>query len=159
MISEKLLDAYKHGYVQLTDELEGLTDEQCNFKPSSDSWSIKEIVIHVTDAELVHIHRMKAVISEDNPLLTAFDQDAWSKQLQYSALNHHTYLSLFKVLRESFVPVLQNLNLEQFNRVGTHNTAGPLTLEQILVHTIEHVTDHIQQIKRVKAVMSNSEDL
>ena len=65
---KKLIEQYKQGYSKILKELEELTEEQLLFKPSENSWSIREIIIHISDAELVHIHRMKAVLSEDNPI-------------------------------------------------------------------------------------------
>lgn len=89
---EHLIEQYQEGYSKLFQELEGLTEEQVLFKPSPKSWSIREIVIHVSDTELVHIHRMKAVLSEENPVLTAFNQDLWTDRLHSQQTDHQIYL-------------------------------------------------------------------
>ncbi len=148
---EQLIEQYNQGYSKILKELQGLTEEQLLFKPSERSWSIREIIIHVSDAELVHIHRMKAVLSEDNPVLTAFDQDLWTNHLHSQQIDHQLYLQLFKSMRESFLPILQNLTKQDYLRIGTHNQAGPLTFKEIFEHSIEHVDTHIGQIIRVKS--------
>lgn len=147
---EHLIEQYKQGYAKVLKELEGLTEEQLLFKPSEKSWSIREIIIHVSDAELVHIHRMKAVLSEDNPLLTAFDQDLWTTRLNSLLIDHQLYLQLFKSMRESFLPILHQLTEQDYLRIGTHNQAGQLTFKEIFEHSIEHIDTHIGQIRRVK---------
>ena len=147
---EQLVEQYKQGYAKILKELEGLTEEQLLFKPSEKSWSIREIIIHVSDAELVHIHRMKAVLSEDNPILTAFDQDLWTTRLNSQHVDHQLYLQLFKSMRESFLPILHHLTEQDYLRIGTHNQAGQLTFKEILEHSIEHVDTHIRQIRRIK---------
>lgn len=147
----ELIEQFKRGYSQILMELEGLTEEQLNFKPSEKSWSIKEIIVHIADAELVHIHRMKAVLSEDNPVMTAFDQDLWATSLNYQKIDHQLYLQLFQTLRNSFLPILHNLTEQDYSRIGTHNEAGQLTFKDILEHSIEHIDTHIGQIRRVKA--------
>ncbi|WP_342045786.1 DinB family protein [Bacillus sp. OTU530] len=147
---EQLVEQYKQGYPKILKELEGLTEEQLLFKPSEKSWSIREIIIHVSDAELVHIHRMKAVLSEDNPILTAFDQDLWTTRLNSQHVDHQLYLQLFKSMRESFLPILHHLTEQDYLRIGTHNQAGQLTFKEILEHSIEHVDTHIRQIRRIK---------
>ena len=147
---EQLVEQYKQGYPKILKELEGLTEEQLLFKPSEKSWSIREIIIHVSDAELVHIHRMKAVLSEDNPILTAFDQDLWTTRLNSQQVDHQLYLQLFKSMRESFLPILHHLTEQDYLRIGTHNQAGQLTFKEILEHSIEHVDTHIRQIRRIK---------
>ncbi|MFP3126466.1 DinB family protein [Ectobacillus funiculus] len=152
---EQLVEQYKQGYPKILKELEGLTEEQLLFKPSEKSWSIREIIIHVSDAELVHIHRMKAVLSEDNPILTAFDQDLWTTRLNSQHVDHQLYLQLFKSMRESFLPILHHLTEQDYLRIGTHNQAGQLTFKEILEHSIEHVDTHIRQIRRIKNFFDN----
>ena len=147
---EQLIEQYKQGYSKLLKEVDGLSEELLLFKPSENSWSIREIIIHVSDAELVHIHRMKAVLAEENPILTAFDQDLWTDRLHSQQIDHQLYLQLFKSMRESFLPILQQLTEQDYLRIGTHNVAGPLTFKEILEHAIEHVEGHIGQIRRVK---------
>ena len=147
---EQLIEQYKQGYSKICKEIEGLTEEQLLFKPSERSWSIKEIIIHVADSELVLIHRMKAVFSEDNPILTAFDQDLWTTRLNSQHIDHQLYLQLFKSLRESFLPILYHLTEQDYVRIGTHNQEGQLTFEEIFEHAIEHIDTHIEQIRRVK---------
>lgn len=147
---EQLIEQYKQGYSKILKELEGLTEEQLLFKPSEKSWSIREIIIHISDAELVHIHRMKAVLSEDNPVLTAFDQDLWTIRLNSQHIDHQLYLQLFKSMRESFLPILHHLTEKDYLRIGTHNQAGQLTFKEIFKHSIEHINTHIGQIRRVK---------
>lgn len=147
---EQLIEQYKQGYSKILKELEGLTEEQLLFKPSEKSWSIREIIIHVSDAELVHIHRMKAVLSEDNPVLTAFDQDLWTTRLNSQHIDHQLYLQLFKSMCESFLPILHHLTEQDYLRIGTHNQAGQLTFKEIVEHSIEHIDTHIGQIRRVK---------
>lgn len=147
---EHLIERYKQGYSSIIQEINGLTEEQLVVKPSRNSWSIREIIIHVTDAELVHIHRMKSILSENNPLLTAFDQDLWTTRLGTQHIDQTLYLDLFKSLRESFHPILLSLTEQDYLRIGTHNLAGTQTFKEVLEHTIDHVENHILQIKRVK---------
>ncbi len=147
-----LIDEYKESYNQMVTEIEGLTEEQFLYKPSENSWSIREIIIHVTDAELVHVHRMKSVLSENNPILTAFDQDAWTSKLQTQSLDHRLYLSLLKAIIDSFIPILNKLGEDDFLRVGTHNVEGEFTFKELLEHSIEHIQNHVEQIRKIKKV-------
>lgn len=149
-----LINEYKESYSKILTEMEGLTKEQILYKPSEKSWSIREIVIHVTDAELVHIHRMKSVLSENNPPLTAFDQDAWTSNLQTQALDHQLYLSLLDAMINSFIPILTKLGEDDFLRVGTHNIEGEFTFKELLEHSIEHIQNHAEQIRKIKKIFN-----
>ncbi|CAG7648194.1 DinB family protein [Paenibacillus allorhizosphaerae] len=147
---EALVQSYAEGYDRLVSAMEGLCEEQLVFKPTADKWSIKEVVIHLCDAELIAIERMKRVISEDNPSLLKFYPDAWASRLDYQALDMYTYLFLFRAMRASMTPILENLSDDAWQRTGVHNTAGEQTLQDIVQMFVQHVDRHIKQIERNK---------
>lgn len=150
---KELIHEYAQGYELLRASIDGLSEEQMRFRPAPGKWSIHEIIVHVADSEIVGIHRLKKVLAEDQPLLTAFDQDAWAAQLSYHELDAGQYLLLFKLLRESFLPVLSRLTEDDWQRVGIHSEAGPMTFGQLLQKYVDHIRDHLRQIERVKAAM------
>jgi hypothetical protein len=100
---------------------------------------------------------MKKVIAEENPLLMAFDQDAWTSKLGYSGLDHEYYLQLFDTIRSGMAVILQNLPTEAWARTGIHNVAGKITLQDIVESYIGHVNDHLRQIERNKAAFASGD--
>jgi hypothetical protein len=149
-----LVKSYLDGIAQVKEAVAGIGEPLLSFKPKDDAWSIKEIAIHLCDADLVAAYRMKKVIAEDNPLLMAFDQDAWTSRLGYSGLDHAFYLQLFGTIRSGMAEVLNNLPEEAWARTGIHNVAGKITLQDIVESYIGHVNDHVQQIERNKAAFA-----
>ncbi|WP_274363519.1 DinB family protein [Paenibacillus thermotolerans] len=145
-----LIDEYARGYEQLREAVEGLSEEELRFKPAPDQWSIHQIVIHVADAELVSTHRLKKVLTEEEPLLTSFNQNAWTDTLQYEHLDREQHLVLFKLLRSAMLPLLERLTPEQCERVGVYADAGRFTFKQLLEYRVEHIRGHLAQIERVK---------
>lgn len=148
---EQLIADYADGYVQLKKLAEGLSEEGLNYKPANGGWSIKEILLHICDSELVFVHRFKMVISEEAPPLTAFDQDDWSNRLHYASLDLNLHLELFGLLRESMLPILSRLQPEDWLRTGIHNTDGPVSLKELIGKAVRHLTQHAGQVQRVKA--------
>ncbi|WP_248925596.1 DinB family protein [Paenibacillus hamazuiensis] len=151
---EQLIANYSKGYDMLSEALVGVSQELLNFKPAPDKWSIKEIVIHVSDAEMVAIYRMKKVIAEENPLLFKFDPDAWAGRLHYLALDHEPYLQMFRSQRAMMTQILLALKPENWERTGVHNVAGKQTLRDIVQTFVGHVDRHIKQIERNKEAFS-----
>jgi hypothetical protein len=147
---EELIRHYGEGYTRLSAALEGVGEELLNFKPAPDKWSIREVVVHLCDAEINAIYRMKKVISEDNPLLFKFDPDAWAVRLNYEGMDLNLSLQLFQVLRLSMIPVLKQLKEEDWSRTGVHNVTGKLTLKDLVQQFSGHVDRHVQQIERNK---------
>ena len=147
---EQIIQEYANGSVVLQKSLENLTVEQLNWREHALGWSIKEIAIHVCDTEIVITHRLKQVISDDNPLLISFDQNAWVTRQNSGQLDLQLNLEIYRLLRESMVPIFNSLQTDDWARTGVHNEAGLLTLNDLIHKSIQHTQTHIKQIQRVK---------
>ncbi|MCP8969662.1 DinB family protein [Ectobacillus ponti] len=143
-----LVEEYKKGYVSLVETVAGLSPEILSFKPSETAWSVHEILIHLADAESIGIQRMKKILAEDNPLLTAYDQDAFASILSYKDQDYKLALEIIKLLRKSFAFVLEALPAEAWDRTGVHVERGKVTLEELLGGYVDHLKGHIAQIHR-----------
>ncbi|MDB5053101.1 MAG: hypothetical protein JWM44_1151 [Bacilli bacterium] len=142
---------YANGFNLIQQALNGLTEDQLNLREKVNGWSIKEIVIHLCDAEIVLTHRLKQVISEENPIMIGFDQDLWAKRQNYDLLDVTPHLEMLRYNRLSMVPILNSLAEEDWNRTGEHNQAGTLSLRDLAFKIVSHTQAHINQIERVKA--------
>src|SRR6266545_7076812 len=55
--------------------------------PAPGKWSVRQILAHLADCELVFGFRFRQTVAEDNPTLQPFDQDRWAAQYDgYDAL-------------------------------------------------------------------------
>lgn len=147
---EALIEEYGRGYAMLREAIEGLAEEELRFKPAPDKWSIHQILIHVTDSEILSTHRLKKVLAEEEPILISFDQNAWVNNLGYDLLDREQHLLLFQLLRSSIQTILDHLTTKQAERVGVYNDAGRFTFKQLLEFRVQHVRDHLSQIERVR---------
>ncbi|MFF2797513.1 DinB family protein [Lysinibacillus xylanilyticus] len=147
---EELIKEYALGYTMLREAIEGLSEEELRYKPAPDKWSIHQILIHVTDSEISSTSRLKKVLAEDEPILMSFDQDAWANNLGYDLLDREQHLLLFKFLRSSMLPILDQLTSEQSKRVGVYVDQARFTFKQLLEYRVQHIRDHLDQIERVK---------
>ena len=134
----------------LRESIRRSSEEEIRFNPENGKWSIHQIIIHITDSELVATHRMKKVLSEPEPLLPSPDQDAWASSLVYEQLDRDQYLLLFKMLRSSMLPVIRNLTTEQLERVAVYPDGARFTFKDLLGFRVDHIRGHLDQIERVK---------
>jgi len=147
---EKLIEEYSQDYALLREAVEGLSEEELRFQPAPDKWSIHQIVIHVTDSEILSTHRLRKVLAEEEPLLLSFDQEAWVNNLGYERLDLEQHLLLFQMLRASMLPLLENLTAEQLKRVGQYPDGARYMFKELLEFRVQYVRDHLAQIERVK---------
>ncbi|TQR19096.1 DinB family protein [Psychrobacillus vulpis] len=155
---EELIKEYGRGYRMLREAIEGLSEEELRYKPSPDKWSIHQILIHVADSEILSTQRLKKVLSEDEPLLMSFDQDAWANGLGYDRLDREHHLLLFQLLRASMLPMLEQLTNEQGERVGVYPDAERFTFKELLEYRVDHVRGHLAQIERVRNAYRKSHE-
>lgn len=154
---EALIEEYGRGYDMLREAINGLTEKELRFKPAPDKWSIHEILIHMTDSEILSTHRLKKVLAEEEPVLISFQQNAWVNNLGYDLVDREQSLLLFQLLRASMQTILDRLTSEQGERVGVYVDAGRFTFKQLLEYRVQHVRDHLAQIERVKAAYRESQ--
>lgn len=144
------IEEYSRGYKMLLEAIEGLTEEELRFKSAPGKWSIHQILIHVTDSEILSTHRMRKVLAEKEAFLYSFDQDSWVNELGYDQLDREEHLLLFQSLRNSMLPILNNLTAQQAEREGVYPDGARFTFKELLEYRVQHVRDHLAQIERVR---------
>ena len=71
----QLLEKYISAYPKIKDVGDKLTEEEINFIPSSNKWSIRQILHHLCDTEMMATTRVFRILTEENPPLQAYDQN------------------------------------------------------------------------------------
>lgn len=64
---KSLIEGHSQDYALLREAVNELSEEELRFKPAPDKWSIHQIVIHVTDSEVLSTHRLRKVLAEEEP--------------------------------------------------------------------------------------------
>ena len=145
-----LLERFRRGPEVLAVVLTGVFGEEEDFALAPGKWSIRQIVAHLADAELVGAHRLRAVVAEDNPTLTAFDQDAWTQNLDYTHRKPKQSLESFRRQRAENYDLLKNLPEAAFARTGNHTEMGKVTLLQLVEGYAEHAENHARQLQQMR---------
>ena len=145
-----LLERFRRGPELLAVVLTGVGVEEIDYVPASGSWTIRQVVAHVADSELVGAHRLRLVLAEDDPTLTAFDQDAWVRNLDYSRRKPKDSLEFFRRLRSENHALLAGLPESAFERAGHHTQDGRQTVRQLLEGYAEHAESHARQLQSIR---------
>ena len=145
-----LLERYRRGPEVLAVVLTGVFGEEEDFTPAPGKWSIRQIIAHLADAELVGAHRMRQVIAENNPTLVAFDQDAWAQNLDYARRKPKQSLETFRRVRAENYELLKDLPESAYERTGNHTENGPMTLRRLLEGFANHAESHARQLQQIR---------
>jgi hypothetical protein len=144
------LERFRRGPELLAMVLTGVYGDETDFALAPGKWSIRQVIAHLADSELVGAQRFRQVIAEDNPPLGAFDQDAWSRNLDYSRKQPKQSLESFRRVRAENYELLKSLPESAFERTGVHAERGSLTLRQLLEGYAEHAESHARQMQAIR---------
>jgi hypothetical protein len=117
-------------------------------------WSIRHVVQHLADSELVGGVRLRLILAQDRPPLTAYDQDLWAGGLRYQDVEVHDALGQFTVLRRANLRLWEGLTAEDLPRVGLHSERGEESLEHLRKLYAAHDLLHLRQIERIRAAIA-----
>jgi DinB superfamily len=145
------LERFRRGAEVLAIVLTGAAGEEVDYVTAPGKWSIRQVMAHLADAELVGAHRLRLVIAEENPTLTSFDQDAWTRNLDYGRRKPTQSLDTFRRLRAENYELLKELPESAFERKGSHTENGPITLRSLLQGYADHAESHARQLQEIRA--------
>lgn len=143
-----LVNKYLEDVKQYEEYLEKIPAHAWSFKPGPGKWSIQEIVIHVTDAEVNGFIRLRKALAEDGAAIVAYEQDQWATELNYAGMDKAHCLRLFRLLREMNHRLLLTLKEKDWKKRYMHPEAGAVTVEKWLETYVNHLTNHMKQIQR-----------
>jgi hypothetical protein len=141
MLAE-LIQQYAADAELLSRDIAGLTNADIDARPVPEQWTIRELVWHVVDSDIILGDRMRRIIAEDKPSLIGFDESLFTQRLFYQQRDLGPAVKLFEVNRMIMADILHRLQPSDFDRIGIHNEVGPLTLLQILEKTVAHLKHH-----------------
>jgi hypothetical protein len=146
-----LLERLRRGAELVAVSITGAAGSEVDYAPEPGKWSIRQIVAHLADAEIVATMRLRQILAEENPKLQAWDQDAWVKNLDYARRKPSQSLETFRRIRGENYDLLKDLPESAFERAGVHSERGPVTLLQLLQLTAEHAESHATQLRARRA--------
>ena len=132
--------------------LAGVPRKLLTWRPAPGKWSIHEIVCHMRDAERDgYLYRYRRLLAEDNPTFPDVDGDKLALERQYGRMNLREAVWDWRAARKEVLALLKKIRPEQWQRIGTHESLGPMSLEIILKRqALGNDEAHLGQIEHIK---------
>ncbi len=150
---KEFIENYRKGIGLLNYATSGLSTEDLLKTPGPGDWNTNQVVLHITDTELLFTERMKRVLTEKEPSLIKADESEWAKKFFYSEQSAGESAVLFDLNRKSTVFILDRLEDSEFEKIGIHSSRGPQTLRQIVELCSTHLDSHLKFIYEKRARM------
>ena len=144
----RLIDRYAEAPAHLRAAIESVPNEARKWRPGEGKWSAHEIVCHCGDAEIVAAQRLRYLLCENDPVVQAYDQDRWSRELQYHELPLEPSLDCVRAVHGHTTNLLRSLPEGFWGRTGRHSEGSVWDVDRWLAIYGEHVHKHAAQIER-----------
>lgn len=150
---QELIAKYAAGIDMMHGATAGLDAAQLDAYPVPGTWSIRQIVLHITDTELVDVDRMRRTIAEENPLLMGFNENCFIARLHNDRRDVALACDAYRTLRRSMTELLRLLSPDDFRRTAVHSERGKLTLADLVTHAIDHVEHHLKFLRHKRQLL------
>jgi len=134
----------------------GLSEAVLSTPETEGKWSMRQVVRHLADSEIVWGWRMRLVLAQDRPAITGYDQDLWSARLRYDKADVEQSLQEFAVLRRSHLGLLSAASEDDLRRVGVHSERGEESVGHMIKLYAGHDLLHLRQLDRIRAAVAGT---
>jgi hypothetical protein len=127
----------------------GVPAEELGVPEATGKWSVREVIQHLADSDLVWGWRLRIVLAQDRPPLTGYDQDAWAARLRYADVDIGDALADFDQVRRSNLRLLARVPEAERVRIGLHAERGEESVAHMIRMIAGHDVLHRRQIERI----------
>ncbi len=130
--------------------VKGLDDKRLDTPYRPGGWTVRQVVHHVPESHMNAFVRFKLALTEDNPTIKPYNEDAWAK-LQDVKGPIEPSLSLVDALHARWMMLLDTMVAKDFERPLVHPEIGDITLDRMLQLYAWHGPHHVAHITNLRA--------
>ena len=123
-ITDNLIQSWIQTLENLPKKLQVLTsklnDNQLDTPYRPEGWTIRQVVHHIGDSHTNAYMRFKLALTEDNPTIRPYDEQAWAELFDTKTAPISLSLMFIDILHTKLVYLLKGLDEVQLNRTFYH---------------------------------------
>jgi hypothetical protein len=128
--------------------VENLTEADFKKTYREGAWNIRQLVHHIADMQILHLHRFKVTLTEDNPQGTVVNINGWANTNDALNAPIEPSLMLFEGTHARLTYIARHLSEDQWQRSFHHSTRKiDISLKQAIYMSAWHVEHHYAHIK------------
>jgi uncharacterized damage-inducible protein DinB len=122
--------------------LRGLPETTANTRHAPYTWSVKQVVGHITDAEREFGHRAFRFSRNDPTPLPGFDENPYVANAPFEAASLDDLLDEFEHVRRANLSLFRRLPAEAWHRSGVASN-NPVTVRALAYIIVGHTRHHL----------------
>ncbi|REC79596.1 DNA damage-inducible protein DinB [Chryseobacterium elymi] len=134
-VGEKTIELYSH-----------LTEEQSFFAYAEGKWTLKELLLHLSDTERIFQYRILAFARGEKAELPGFDEEEYASNSFADKRSLESLLDEYKLVRKSSQILLETLEPSVLANIGTAN-GNQIAVETIGKLIVGHNYHHLSIIE------------
>ncbi len=138
---------------QMRAAVRDLSPEQLDTPYRPEGWSVRQVVHHVPDSHLNAYIRFKLALTEDEPTIKPYREDAWAKLPDVVTTPIEVSLQMLAALHSRWVNLLVAMKPADFARTLKHPERGLLSLDEMLAMYAWHSQHHLAHITALRERM------
>ncbi len=130
--------------------LSNLSSKQSKSSLAAGTWSIEEIVCHLSEFESIFLARVQLVIKENMPDLAVASTKP--KELTNSKHKNRSLadcLNEYELKRKKSIEYIEQIDPSDLSKIGIHPQYGRLSLLEIILRFSAHDINHLKQITNI----------
>ena len=129
--------------------VKNLNDEQLDTPYRPDGWTVRQVVHHLSDSHHNSYTRFKWAMTENNPLIKTYDENAWANQHDYNESIENSLLHL-KAIHAKLVHFVKGLSMQDLERTFIHPDGNEtVSLKENLSIYVWHSNHHYAHIEKL----------
>jgi uncharacterized damage-inducible protein DinB len=130
----------------MLDFYSSLPEEKADHRYAEGKWSVKELLLHIIDAERVFSYRALRIARKDKTPLPGFDENSYTSASKASERTLQSLKDEFAVVRKATDILLSTFDEEQLSQSGTASDQ-PVTTNAIAFIIYGHMLHHKQVLQ------------
>jgi hypothetical protein len=127
--------------------LRGLPEATANTRHAPYTWSLKQVVGHITDAERVFSCRALRFARNDPTPLPSFEENAYVDSANFDAVPFGGLLDEFEHLRRADLCLFRHLPAQAWSRTGIASN-NPVTVRALAYIIVGHTRHHMNIVRK-----------
>jgi uncharacterized damage-inducible protein DinB len=123
-----------------------LTEEQSKFAYAEGKWTLKEVLLHLSDTERVFQYRILAFARGEKSELPGFDEENYAANSFANERSLESLLEEYQLVRKSSQILLETLNPSVLSNIGIAN-GNQISVETICQLIVGHNIHHLNVVE------------
>jgi hypothetical protein len=122
-------------------------DDELTRRPAPGRWSVREILAHLADCEVVAGWRLRSILATSGTTLQPFDQNRWASTFKYDETPVEASLDLFEASRQGNLRLLRAVDPQTHANFGLHEERGRESVTHLIRLYAGHDLNHLRQVE------------